>query len=137
MSTSVQHRHHRNHDHTLTGFLSAVAAVCQELNAADDAHELERHVGWVSHSCEPDYQVLVELIGPAPGLALQLVIDLDIDSTVASAQIVGTADDESFTTDVEVGVRFLSHLVEHHLAPAARPCDGCTAPDSLRAPTWK
>lgn len=119
MSTSVQHRHHRNHDHTLTGFLSAVAAVCQELNGADD------------------YQVLVELIGPAPGLALQLVIDLDIDSTVASAQIVGTADDESFTTDVEVGVRFLSHLVEHHLAPAARPCDGCTAPGSLRAPTWK
>jgi hypothetical protein len=129
MSTSVQHRHHRNHDHTLTGFLSAVAAVFQELNAADDADELERHVGWVSHSCE--------LIGPAPGLALQLVIDLDIDSTVASAQIVGTADDESFTTDVEVGVRFLSHLVEHHLAPAARPCDCCTAPDSLRAPTWK
>src|SRR5438105_2969406 len=115
MSTSVQHRHHRNHDHTLTGFLSAVAAVFQELN---DADELQRHVGWVSHSCEPDYQVLVELIGPAPGLALQLVIDLDIDSTVASAQIVGTADDESFTTDVEVGVRFLSHLVEHHLAPA-------------------
>ncbi|AOY70857.1 hypothetical protein ARZXY2_1304 [Arthrobacter sp. ZXY-2] len=137
MSTSEQHRHHRSHDHTLTGFLSAVTAVCQELNAADDADELERHVGWVSHSCEPDYQVLVELIGPAPGLALQLVIDLDIDSTVASAQIVGTADDESFTTDVEVGVRFLSHLVEHHLAPAARPCDGCTAPDSLRAPTWK
>lgn len=132
MTTSVQH-----HDHALADFLSSVAAVCDELDAADEAEELERHVGWVSHSCEPDYQVLVELISPSPGLGLQLVIDLDIDATVTDAQIVGTTGDESFTTTVEVGARFLAHLVEHHLAPAAPPCGGCTALDYLRPPAWQ
>lgn len=125
MSTSVQH-----HDHALADFLSAVAAVHDELEAADEAEELERHVGWVSHSCEPDYQVLVELISPAPGLRLQLVIDLDIDAEVDSAQVIGTVDGESFATVIEIDDRFLAHLVEHHFAPAARTCGDCAVADN-------
>lgn len=132
MTTSIYH-----HQHTFTDFISAVSAVLDELDEADEAEELERHVGWVAHSCEPDYQVLVELIRPLSGLDLQLIIDLDIDSAVTAAQVIGTANDESRVMTVETGVGFLAHLVEHHLDRSrTRSCRDCTPPNTLRSPDW-
>lgn len=107
MSTSLNHQQH-------TEFIKSALDALNQLLVADP-ETIRQLARAAQHSCEPDYQLILELPTADPAVNLTLVIDLEADSQIDTAEIFGTEDQRTRHVLIDHGFASLQAIVDAHL----------------------
>src|SRR5690625_2095163 len=95
--------------------ISAAVSVLDELTSTDD-EQVEDVFQHTLHSCEPEYQLLVELHRPTPQLRLTLVLDLDPDAMVTGIVVIAATDEARHTLYTEPDSGVPQRIADDHFA---------------------